>query len=225
MTFLKVLIVSIIAVVAGILLTTTMEPAPSLGFPWQIEKQTDGTIKVFQINLGHTTLSEAEKLLKESAKITLFSPKQGSAVIEAYFNELFIGGLKAKMVLTFEVGNKEVEGMFERGLRISTLGSGTRKVTLHTDDEARMREKAVSSLTYLPSINLQTELLEKRFGVPAEKIKDTVGGADHWLYPDLGLDIALSNDSKEVLQYISPKDFSKITDPLKQTESSSNQQE
>ena len=222
MTFLKVLAFSIVAVIAGVLLSTMMNPPASLGFPWQIEKQTDGTTTVFQINLGHTTLGEAEKLLKEDATLTLFSPKQGNAVVEAYFNELFIGGLKAKMVLTFEVASDEVEDMFERGIRISTLGSGTRKVTLHSDDEARMRLKPVSSLTYLPSINLKTELLEKRFGKPAEIIKDNIGGADHWLYPELGLDIALSDDSKEVLQYISPDQFSKITDPLKNTEASAN---
>ncbi|MCW8911557.1 MAG: hypothetical protein OQK76_13165, partial [Gammaproteobacteria bacterium] len=175
--------------------------------------------------LGHTTLGEAEKLLKEDATLTLFSPKQGNAVIEAYFNELFIGGLKAKMVLTFEVASDEVEGMFERGIRISTLGSGTRKVTLHSDDEARMRLKPVSSLTYLPSINLQVELIEKRFGTPAEKVKDNMGEAVHWLYPELGLDIALNSEAKEVLQYISPKDFSKITEPLKNISPTTNKSE
>lgn len=214
MTFLKVLAFSIVAVIAGILITTLMEPAPSIGYPWQIEKQNDGTTKVFQINLGHTTLGEAEKLLNETATLTLFYPEQGGAVIEAYFNELFIGGLKSKMVLTFEVESQEVEAMFNRGIRISTLGSGTRKVTLHADDELRMRNKAITSMTYLPSINLKAELIEKRFGQPASKIRDAVGGAEHWLYPDTGVDIALHTEQKEVIQYVMPEDFDKLQQPL-----------
>lgn len=214
MTFLKVLALSLVAVVLGIFATTLMKPAPSIGFPWQIEKQSDGTTKIFQINLGHTTLGEAEKLLTETATLTLFSPQQGSAVVEAYFNELFIGGLKSKMVLTFEVDQDDVDAMFERGIRISTLGSGTRKVTLHGDDQLRMRQKVITSMTYLPSINLQSELIEKRFGQPANKIMDAESGAEHWLYPDTGVDIVLHEKQKEVIQYVIPADFDKVQNPL-----------
>lgn len=214
MTFLKVLGFSLLAVIAGVLLTVFMEPPASIGYPWQIEKQADGTTTVFQINLGHTTLGEAEKLLNETATLTLFYPQQGNAVIEAYFNELFIGGLKSKMVLTFELEPQDVNAMYERGIRISTLGSGTRKVTLHSDDELQMRSMAVTGMTYLPSINLQAELIEKRFGQPASKVSDDVGGAEHWLYPDSGVDIALHAEQKEVIQYVIPSDFDKLQLPL-----------
>lgn len=214
MTFLKVLGFSVLAVIAGVLITTFMTPATSLGYPWQVEKQADGSTVIFQVNLGHTTLGEAEQLLKDVATLTLFSPPEGEAVIEAYFNELFIAGLKAKMVLTFAVEQQDVAAMFERGIRISTLGSGTRKVTLHADDEKLVRTKAITSMTYLPSINLQAELIEKRFGQPAEKIMDSKGGAEHWLYPDIGVDVALHEKQKEVIQYVIPGDFDKIRQPL-----------
>ncbi|MDH5473645.1 MAG: hypothetical protein OEY61_12385 [Gammaproteobacteria bacterium] len=214
MTFLKVLAFSVVAVLVGIFLSSTMEPETSLGYPWQIEKRSDDTTKVFNINLGHTTLGEAETLLKEGATLTLFVPSEGNAVIEAYFNELFIGGLKAKMVLTFEVDPIDVNAMFERGIRISTLGSGTRKVTLDSNDETRMRSKVITSMTYLPSINLQAELIEKRFGQPENKITDTISGAEHWLYPDMGVDIVLHETEKEVIQYILPINFNRILTPL-----------
>ncbi|MDH5765158.1 MAG: hypothetical protein OEZ38_04000 [Gammaproteobacteria bacterium] len=214
MTFLKVLAFSILAVIAGVLVTTLMEPAPSLGFPWQVEQQPDGSTQIFKIQLGHTTLGEAEKLFQNTATLTLFSPPGSDPVVEAYFNELFIGGLKAKMVLTFDIEQQAIAAMYERGIRISTLGSGTRKVTLHSDDEAMMRQQVINSMTYLPSINLQAGLIEKRFGEPTEKLIDAEGGAEHWLYPDTGVDIALHAEQKEVIQYVLPADFDKIKQPL-----------
>ena len=69
-------------------------------------------------------------------------------------------------------------------------------------------------MTYLPSINLQADLIEKRFGQPANKITDAVGGAEHWLYPDTGVDIALHAEQKEVIQYVMPADFNKLQQPL-----------
>ena len=69
---------------------------------------------------------------------------------------------------------------------------------------------AVTAITYIPSLNLETSMLQKRFGEPAQKIMDSVNHAEHWLYPDKGLDIALNKNEKDVLQYVSPKDFDKL---------------
>ena len=41
-------------------------------------------------------------------------------------------------------------------------------------------------------------------------------GTVHWLYPKLGLDIALDSNSKGVLQYVLPKDFAALVQPLRE---------
>ena len=38
----------------------------------------------------------------------------------------------------------------------------------------------------------------------------------HWLYPKLGLDIALDSDRKGVLQYVLSKDFDALVQPLRE---------
>lgn len=214
-TFLFVVALSVIIFVIGMMLPTEIDDKRSIGFPWQIEKMEDGSISVFNINLGKTTMGEVEKLFKEEAKLTLFKPENGNAVIEAYFNDLFIGGLKSKMVLAFEIDQAEILQMYERGVRISTLGSGTRRVTLSSDDEKLMRTKTINNITYIPAVNLDAELIEKRFGAPTERITEEENGAEHWLYHEMGVDVALNQEGKEVIQYINPHEFEKIIAPLK----------
>jgi len=36
----------------------------------------------------------------------------------------------------------------------------------------------------------------------------------HWLYPAIGLDLTVNDKGKEVLLYVKPADFSRVTAPL-----------
>jgi len=214
--FLKVLGFTLLALLAGVYLTSLKDPNEShAGFPWQVKVLESGHTQVFSLIIGQTSLGEAEKKLKESAELTLFSAENTQPVIEAFFGEVKIGGLKSKMVMSIDLPQAEIENMFNRGARIATLGSGTRKVTLSSEDAQRVRKAAIASITYLPSINLNAELIEKRFGKPAEKVADSGSDAIHWLYPDKGIDVALSEENKEVIQYVVPKNFDTLVQPLR----------
>ena len=214
--FLKVLGFTVLALLAGVYLTTLKDPNEvHAGFPWQVKVLESGHTQVFSLIVGQTSLGEAEQQLKEIAELTLFSAEGMPSVIEAFFGEVKIGGLKSKMVMSIDLPQEELETMFNRGARIATLGSGTRKVTLSSEDAKRVRKAAIASITYLPSINLNADLIEKRFGVPAEKIADSSSDAIHWLYPHKGIDVALSDENKEVIQYVMPKNFDTLVQPLK----------
>jgi len=215
-TFLKVLGLTVLTLLAGVYLTSLKNPNEvHAGFPWQVKVLESGHTQVFSLVIGQTSLGEVEQTFKETAELTLFSADDTQPVIEAFFGEVKIGGLKSKMVMAIDLPQSELETMFSRGARIATLGSGTRKVTLSSEDAKRVREAAIASITYLPSINLNAELIEKRFGEPAEKIADSSSDAMHWLYPDKGIDVALSEENKEVIQYVMPKNFDALVKPLK----------
>jgi len=214
--FLKVLGFTLLALLAGLYLTSLKEPnAQHAGFPWQVKVLESGHTQVFSLIVGQSTLSEAEQQLKEVAELTLFSAENTPLVIEAFFGEVKIGGLKSKMVMSIDLPQSELESMFSRGARIATLGSGTRKVTLSSADAKRVRDASIASITYLPSINLNAELIEKRFGIPIEKVADSSSDAIHWLYPEKGIDVALSEENKEVIQYVEPKKFDTLVQPLR----------
>ena len=183
------------------------------GLPWQIE-QIDGTTKVFDLTLGVSTLREAETKLLGDGELSLFHSPEDAYSVEAYFDKVELGGLTAKMVLVMDIPETVAHAMFERGARISKLGSGSDKVSMATDDLHIARESTIASITYLPAIDLKPDQLSARFGQPWKHIQDSNNAAEHWLYPQLGLDITLNATGKDVLQYVQPSRFSSILAPL-----------
>jgi hypothetical protein len=184
--------------------------------PWQIEHTQDGATSVFGLTLGQTTLQQAEQHLRSAAKIHVIDAADKSPVIEAYFDNITSAGLSAQMVMEIDVPGKQIQTMLERGERISTLASGARKVSLSDDDLALVRRSPIASITYLPRIRLQPDLIQKRFGEPVERIVEFGSNTEHWLYPDLGLDVALDDQGHAVLQYVVPARFSRLRQPLAQ---------
>lgn len=181
--------------------------------PWNISHPTPDTTRVFGVTLGKNTLGDAEGAFKEQAEISLFKPADASMAVEAFIEEVNLNGLKAKIVMTVAISQEELQGMFGRGLRMNSTPSGKR-ITLTPDDLARVRQAPVTSLAYLPAVKLEQAVLAKRFGAPAERVRETQSGAEHWLYPQHGLDVALGGKEKPLLQYVSPRDFDLLRAPL-----------
>jgi hypothetical protein len=191
-------------------------PAPlehPRNLPWQIDHTDSGSTTVFGITLEQSTLGEVESRLQEAATVSMFKAEDRYAV-EAYFDQVTIGGLKAKIVLSMHLPANVMAEMFERGLRMSGSPSG-KKITLHPDDVAQVKKSPVSTITYLPALTLEDTTLAKRFGEPKERLREEKTGAVHWLYPDLGLDIALGGSERPVLQYVSPREFERLEQPLR----------
>ena len=88
-----------------------------------------------------------------------------------------------------------------------------KKYFLSADDLPQVLNQTIVGLTFVPAVNLDETVILARFGEPAERIQST--GVEHYLYPEKGLDIALHEESKEVLQYVSPDAFQQLVQPLR----------
>jgi len=211
-----VLVFAFIASVVGLLIPADKQPAVQT-FPWQINVTSDGNAQVFGLRLGESTLQQAESVFGAITELSLFEPVpgRGQPKVEAYFDKVNLGGLSARIVAVLDFSPQQLQDMFERGARISTLGDGSRKVTLHADDVNQAIITPIYAITYLPRVHLDRELLEKRFGKPNEVIKESGSQTQHWLYPALGLDIALDENNNAVLQYVVPDRFEQLVNPLK----------
>ncbi len=214
--FLSVLGFSVLAVLIGVFVLPGKETR-DVRLPWQIHLTADGGSRVLGVELGRTTLGEAELAFNEPAEVSLFVHESGQRVVEAYFDRVDISGIRAKIVVVMDVTGSQLAGMYERGVRVANMGGGRRKVTLADEDLMQLKQMPVASMTYIPRANLDEALVEKRFGVPAERIAEPEGKTVHWLYPEKGLDIALNPEEKEVLQYVRPESFERIRAPLKKT--------
>lgn len=181
--------------------------------PWHIEHPTADSVRIFGLTLGVSTPAEAEARFKEQAEPSLFKTPEGVMSAEVFFEQINLAGLRSRVVLTVGIPDAEMRAMYERGLRMAATGSA-KKITLTPEDVARLRSLPITSLTYMPGVRVEEALFQKRFGKPAQIIKEAKTGAIHWLYPQNGLDLTLGGGEKPVLQYVSPKEFDALVKPL-----------
>lgn len=189
------------------------------GMPWQIEVMADGHSKVFGLVLGKSTFTDAQIAVGENVTVSLFQSEDGAFAVEGFFDRISTNGLKARMVVTADLSHEQMQGMYDRGIRMANMGGGRHKVTLAPEDLRTVMMTPIFSITYIPSINLDGEMLKARFGEPSQRLKEQKDEesplTEHWLYPRQGLDVALHHDGKEVLQYVAPANFGHLSEPLK----------
>lgn len=215
----KKIILGVVALISVTIAVLLIVPDNSVNtpdtLPWKVTHPTPDTTRVFGITLGQTSLDQSAEIFKHQTEveISLFKPTNGKLGVEAFYEEVNFNGLKAKIIMNIAVPEAELTGMYERGLRMNSTTSGKR-ITLTADDLARVKSLPVSSLTYLPTVRLEEAVILKRFGEPAQRIRETGSELIHWLYPQHGLDIVLSGKEKPLLQYLPPKDFELLRAPL-----------
>ncbi|NNJ84120.1 MAG: hypothetical protein HKP13_04165 [Gammaproteobacteria bacterium] len=180
-------------------------------YPWQIDVFPDGLSRVFGITLGKTTLSTVQTGFRDVGDIRLFISPSNRASVEVFFKSVALNGIRGKVVLLLDPGQETMAAMLERGTRIRFVSGGGKKVNLHPEDRAQLRLTPVSAITYLPSADLDAAVIQQRFGEPEKRIPEQEQkGVVHWLYPHLGLDIALNDNGKEVFQYVVPREFERL---------------
>jgi hypothetical protein len=187
------------------------------GLPWQIEILPDGSSKVFGVILGQTTLGEAKAHLGPDMELAVMVAQGEQGSLEMYYGQYRAGLLSAKLILAADVDADTIALMRENAAERKVLETGARKYLLNRNDHAKAFSATVETIACVPAVNLDHEIIHKRFGETDEVIQK--GGVTHYLYPDKGLDVILNEEGKEVLQYVAPADFSRLREPLEQPSS------
>jgi hypothetical protein len=177
---------------------------PVTGLPWQIDSLPNGDTRVFGIVPGRTRLDEAIELLgHDEMDLAIIAAPHETGTLEAYYSHYSAGPITGKLFLIVDIAPDILSPMRKRAFQ----DGGTRRYHLHPDDLPRAYRAPVSVVNFIPSFNLNGEIAQARFGTPAEIIQIDAQ-QEHWLYPDKGLDLILNVDNKDVLQYLSPGQFS-----------------
>ena len=188
---------------------------PITGLPWQIDKLADGSTRVFGLELGKSTLADAVNSLGGDAELAIMQDKDGNNTLEMYFGSYRAGLLSGKLVLLGDLDSDTLVAMRERAASREIMESTARKFVVNDSDRPLAYQARVKHIAFIPAVNLDEDIILKRFGEAAETVQSGVD-VKHFLYPDLGLDIALSEKGKEVLQYVAPADFAEFTAPLQE---------
>lgn len=182
-------------------------------YPWQITVQADGKSRVFGITLNQSRLLDATDVLGSNYELGLFETDNHPLSLEAYFREVTLGGISGKFILTLQATQAELVALRNQAVKRKVLESGARRYTVTYADKIRLAEKTITSLAYIPYINLDEVIIKRRFGEPAERIVIDQK-RQHLLYPEKGLDLLLDQEGKELLQYVVPAEFGKLRQPL-----------
>ncbi|MCB1752242.1 MAG: hypothetical protein KDI74_11025 [Gammaproteobacteria bacterium] len=210
---LGVIALTLVTLALAILLPGGRSTGPNPKLPWNITLDEAGLPTVFGLTLGKSTLGEARRNFQEQGVTNLFVSPQRKFAVETYFQSLYLSGIKADMVVALDLQQAQLAAYYNRGLRISQLESGAKKVQLTEQDLETLEQGVIGSITYIPSADLTEELIRDRFGEPRKKIAEKSGIA-HWIYPEKGLDIALNPDGREIFQYVLPSRFDALIAPL-----------
>ena len=185
------------------------------GLPWQIDVLPDGTTRVFGVTPGQTTLGEAAAHLGDDMELAIMVARGEAGNLEMYYGQYRAGLMSAKLVLAAEMDAAAIESMQQNAADKEILKTGVYKYVLDEQDYGRAFNAVISSIAFIPAVNLDHDMVTKRFG-EADEIIQSDNGVSHYLYPAKGLDVILSEEGKEVLQYVAPAEFSRLRDPLGQ---------
>lgn len=186
---------------------------PLTGLPWQIDILPDGEARVFGLVPGHSTLDEARERFGMDMQIAVVAAPGEPGSLEAYSNNVTAGVITGKIILLADADVETVARLRQRAVKTEYMDSTTKKFILHRDDLALAWRVPIAGITFIPSVNLDEQTAITRFGVPNERIRvnDRV---EHFLYPQKGLDLVLDSRGKEVLQYVAPRRFARLREPL-----------
>ncbi len=186
---------------------------PNVNLPWQIEVDGQGGSRVFGIRPGQQTLAEVRGVLGGEPEVAIIAAPDEVGSIEVYYAQLPLGFVMARVILTVDAAPEAVAAMRERAIKAEHMESTTRKIRLHADDLAAVGEMKVKAVSVIPTVNLDEATIVQRFGQPAERLPVSDKRV-HLLYPERGLDVVVDADGKELLQYVAPRDFVLLREPL-----------
>jgi len=174
----------------------------------------DGRSRVFGIVLGESSLNDVDAILKNRPEMAIFETNN-KLELEAYYKSISLGGMIGSFILTTNASEQELNTIKEKSMR--KKGDERNGIRYELDKPTADKAKAliVNNLIYIPTVQLDEEIIIQRFGKPAYKIKiKTKEIGWHYLYPEKGLDLIYKEEGKEVLQYVLPKNFNALLKPL-----------
>ena len=183
-------------------------------YPWQINVLGNGRTRVFGIILGETRLKEADYIFSSTPKIALFDNK-GELSLEAYYKNVSLGGLIGSFIFTLEANVENLNKIKNSSSKKERTEDNGIRYELDKPTSDNTKSLVIKNLIYVPTVQLSEETVIQRFGKPTYRIKlKTKEIGWHYLYPEKGLDLIFKEEGKEVLQYVQPKDFNLLLEPL-----------
>lgn len=213
----RIIIISVIVLLVLFFMMNkkTGNDKPIVGvYPWQVTIFPDGRSRVFGIILSETLLKEVNEVLNSRPKIALFEENEKLS-LEAYYKNISLGGMIGSFILTLDASESMLNKIKKESAKQKRTENNGKRYDLDKPTSDNAKELIVKNINYIPTVQLDEAVIIERFGKPTYKIKlKTKETGWHYLYPDKGLDLIYKEKGKEVLQYVLPKNFNALLEPL-----------
>jgi len=174
--------------------------------PWQIDRLENGSIRVFGITLGKTTVQEANQIFASFAQTRLqieHTPDGASSYrLIARYEKLSFDGLIAEVQLIYQLDEESLRALASTPTPKAPASGNTAIDEYAISKEAEMSflSTPVAALIYIPYISYGEEAIRQRFGPPTEE--QTVSeNKNLWLYPDFNLQVFIEPKQPEKFVY------------------------
>lgn len=216
---LALLAVIVVALIVPFFIPLGSQPEgvdPNNNLPWQVESDNQGGSTVFGLKPGVSTLGDVRQKLGADMEVAIIAEPEELGSLEGYYAQVPLGFVLAKVIVTVDASKNTISAMRERALKAKHMESTTRRITLHPDDLATAENMPVRAISVIPTVNLDETTVIQRFGQPDERLVLSEKRV-HLLYPKKGLDVLVDGGGKELLQYVAPRDFALLREPLQAT--------
>ena len=200
-TFLIILMIGTAMMIAVI---GQHEPASNLDtMPWEVDQLDNGSLRVFGLTLGKTSIQEANQIFAIFGK-TQFEVDTADNGLQTYqlitvYDELSFGGLVAKLKLGYQIEPKKLQMIYE-SLNSPPTKPGVEFFPVDKSIELDYLNSAISSITYIPSIDYDLDTIRQNFGQASSenKINDEL---QLWHYQQMGLTIHIHSTELDEFVY------------------------
>lgn len=164
-----------------------------------------GHLHVLGIELGKTTLREAEIALKSRSDTALYiypeqHPRSGIR-LESFFPSI---ADHSKVILELEANPAQITAIDQRATIPHLYQNDVARMNLHSQDLVATQQFIVFKATLIPSIHISYAMLRNRFG-KASHSDISADGIEHYYYNEIGLHASIAKDDLSELIFSNPK--------------------
>ncbi|MEX8517439.1 MAG: hypothetical protein AB3X44_02830 [Leptothrix sp. (in: b-proteobacteria)] len=192
---------------------TEPDTAAQPTLPWQIETLPQGGSRVFGLEPGRTSLQTLQTRWADELQIAMMAARGETGALEAAVDNFHAGFVTGKLIISIDTEPATLERWRQRSPKREIIEGGTASMRLQYEDLAQALQLPITGLSFIPSAQLDEQMVRERFGEPAAKHQ--TGAQQHWLYPERGLAITIDPNGRELLQYVAPREFEqRLRQPL-----------
>ena len=164
-------------------------------------------LHVLGLILPESTLRDAEIILKSRADTALYlypgkeGEGGGTVTLEAFFPSI---ADHSKVILGLKADQQLLDSMQKRAIQPRLYPNGVARMNLGTEDVLAVLNLPIASVTLIPSLDIDEEMLASRFGKPEEIIKEDKE-VRRYRYPKVYLTAFIDPNGKDRLKFSLPE--------------------